>query len=106
MIVGEALRGSGEEIYTASASRQGKKGAFLVDVIQFEGALATLSIEIQHKNKCDEAWKAAGSFATITTTGTSKKEISNLLEETRLKLTLGGGVTAWVRVAILPIVWS
>ncbi len=108
MIIGQVLHNSASAAYTAPVSRGGSKAVFIVDVTQAEGTTPTLAIEIQHKNQSENLkteWVSIGAFSNTTTTGVITAKAEELKEQVRLKCTVTGGASVWVRVEELPISW-
>ena len=96
MIIGSHIEHSdtgSTSYYSAVFARRGFAAVFQVDVTHIKGS-STLLVSVEHKNKDETSWAAAGTFANITTAGTATKEIENLKEVLRFAFAFDTGGVA------------
>jgi hypothetical protein len=103
--MGEILNQSASAVYTPPIARGGKTGMLSVDMLQVSSTSVTLTIDVEHKNLSDTTWVSLTSFTNLTAVSMGTVQANDLKEQVRLKFTLNGASTDWVRVFILPVSW-
>lgn len=94
MIVGTTVFHDGTgttAYYSPSFPRGGLAAVFSMDVTHKNGASVAMTVTVEHKNDDETAWTTAGSFSSITTTGTKTVDVSSIKEEVRLAFTFTAG---------------
>jgi hypothetical protein len=92
MFVGTYLIKSDETdiIYTAPFPRGGLAALFTVEATQVAGS-PTLNLQVEHKNRNETAWAAAGAFSDITTEGVYTQDVTGIKQQVRIAAALSGG---------------
>ncbi|MGQ0613268.1 MAG: hypothetical protein ACT4PV_05985, partial [Planctomycetaceae bacterium] len=85
MVIGTSIfRMDGNPLFSPAFGAGGKGGTFVVEVQQVVHAPAFV-ITIQHRSPDETTWSDAGTFTTITVTGTQPKTLGGLKELLRFK---------------------
>ena len=85
--------GTTDPIYTKPMSRGGASALVSLDVTQFVSASVGYIVTVEHRNRSDTSWGAAGVFSTITGTGLKTKDISGFKQLVRMMMRWDTGTT-------------
>lgn len=114
MILGQSMpcKGGGIAMYSAWLPRQGNSATFVCHVIGASSANLVFDVTVQHKNLGDDDSGAtgAGSFSTISSTGTYTLHVSGLKELVRFQYVADSAIPAafedWVHFRMLNPNWE
>ena len=105
-LVGNYVIKTGNPVYSPPIPRGGLAAVFGVNVIQVLGSPG-LSVSIEHKSETDTAFANLGTFAAISSTGVSTKELSGIKEVVRFAFAFTGGTDGdLMLVELLRIIWK
>ena len=107
MVVGTTLfKIDSTAYYSPEFPRGGLAATFTIDVTHMVGS-PTVTVSVESRNSEDTSWTAAGSFSSITSSGVSSVDLSDIKEIVRFKYEFDAGdqVTDGLHFLMMPPSW-
>jgi len=108
MIIGESIA-TETTTFSPWFERQGDAGTFFIQIMQrMPDCDVVGTVQTKNKEDADSAATSAGSFGTLSTTGTHSVRATSLKELVRIRMVVADGSEgeSWVHLRVMPPSWE